>query len=132
MNLHVTIPLTIGNVPFKGHTTASIAARHSTYPASRPDYISPPANLLANSVNPPYPIANVNGAHYPPSGNPPYPPIPGGMINYSTVHAPVNIGDNEYTMGQTQYAPLYGYVTDYQYVPSQGNEAVEMAKNTNS
>ena len=114
MNLHVTIPLTIGNVPFKGHTANSAAAPHSTYSASKPDYFSPPANIPSNSVNSTY---IVNGAHYPASGNPSYPPMPNGMINYSTVHAPVNIGDNEYTMGQTQYAPVYGYVTNYQFMP---------------
>ena len=42
------------------------------------------------------------------------------LIIYSTTHAPVNIASNNYTMGalgETQYAPVYGFVTDYQFAP---------------
>jgi len=83
-DLHVTIPITIGNVPFRRGPPAT-----NSYP-----------NPLQQ--NP-----------YPPANNPYPPPV----FNYSAAHPPVNIGDDIYTMGETQYAPVYGFVTDYQFVP---------------
>ena len=49
----------------------------------------------------------------------PYPPLspPGGSFNYSNAYLPVNIGVDNYTMGETQYAPVYGFVTDYRFAP---------------
>ena len=101
-DLHIQIPITIGNVPFKGRQAVT-----TTY--------SPAQNFYAQGgTYPPQP-----GNPYPP---PPYPPVgppPGRAINYSTAHPPVNITNDTYTMGEIQYAPVYGFVTNYQHVLSQ-------------
>ena len=91
IDIHVTIPITVGNVPFKGGESATVGT--STLPATVP-----------------YP---------PPAAADPYPPLspPGGSFNYSTAYPPVNIGVDNYTMGETQYAPVYGFVTDYRFAP---------------
>ena len=49
-----------------------------------------------------------------------YPPLglPGENISYSAIHPPVNIDVEEGTMGETQYAPVYAFVTNYQFAPS--------------
>ena len=98
-DLHIEIPITIGNVPFKGRRAAI-----NTYPAPQNSYLSSGQHP---EYPPPYPSIN------------PYPPVgpPGGMLNYSTTHAPVNIANDNYTMGETQYAPVYGFVTNYQFAP---------------
>ena len=103
IDLHVTIPITIGNVPFRGGESAAVGI--STFS------VQPSAPTAAY----PSPVAN----HYPPVANP-YPPVgppPGGSFNYSSAYPPVNIGLDNYTMGETQYAPVYGFVTDYRFAP---------------
>ena len=97
VDLHVTIPITIGNVPFRGGKPAG--AGINTYPPS----LNPPSVPTA-----PYPSPTAN----------PYPPVsqPGGSFNYSAAYPPVNI-ELDYTMGETQYAPVYGFVTDYRFAP---------------
>ena len=99
IDLHVTIPITVGNVPFRGGESFS-AQPSAAYP--------PPA------ADPYPPVSNP----YPPVSNP-YPPVgpPGGGLNYSSAYPPVNIGLDNYTMGETQYAPVYGFVTDYRFAP---------------
>ena len=94
--LHVTIPITIGNVPFRGGESATVG-----YPVSQ---------NLPSAPTAPYP---------PPAATDPYPPVgpPGGGFNYSTAYPAVNIGLDSYTMGETQYAPVYGFVTDYRFAP---------------
>ena len=91
IDLHVAMPVTVGNVPFKGGESAAVGT--STLPATVP-----------------YP---------PPAAADPYPPLspPGGRFNYSTAYPPVNIGVDNHTMGDTQYAPVYGFVTDYRFAP---------------
>ena len=99
IDLHVTIPVTVGNVPFQA--PGSAAGSTNTYPASR--------NLRS-----------LPGAHYRPPDvdlNPPVGTRPVEAVNYSAAHPPVNIGLDNYTMGETQYAPVYGFVTDYQFAP---------------
>ena len=49
-----------------------------------------------------------------PAGIDPCPPG-GPSFKYPSVHPPVNIGLNRYTMGETQYAPVYVFVTIYNY-----------------
>ena len=93
IDLHVTIPITIGNVPLQDGESAAVGT--STLPATAP---------------------------YPPlAAADPYPPLspPGGSFNYSTAYPPVNIGLDNYTMGETQYAPVYGFVTNYRFAPPQ-------------
>ena len=53
------------------------------------------------------------------SQNLPSPPVdsPGRSFNYSTAYPPVNIGLDNHTMGETQFAPVYGFVTDYRFAP---------------
>ena len=99
IDLHVTIPIMIGNVPFRGGDFATGAA--GTYPTSQ---------NLPSAPNNPYP---------PPAAANPYPPTgpPGGNFNYSAAYPPVNIGLDNYTMGETQYAPVYGFVSDYRFAP---------------
>ena len=96
IDLHVTIPVTIGNVPFRGGDFA--AGGDGAYP--------PPTSAPSD----PYP---------PPAATNPYPPTgpPGGNFNYSAAYPPVNIGLDNYTMGDTQYAPVYGFVSDYRFAP---------------
>ena len=93
VDLHVTIPITIGNVPFRGGESAAVGT--STFSA-QPS--APTAAWLTNS--------------YPPVGSP-----PSRSFNYSSAYPPVNIGLDNYTMGETQYAPVYGFVTDYRFAP---------------
>ena len=76
--------------------------------------INPQANYPP--ANNPYPPPTGN-TYPPPNGPPPTSnPYPPPVYNYSAAHPPVNIGDDNYTMGETQYAPVYGFVTDYQFV----------------
>ena len=98
IDLHVVIPITIGNVPFRGGDFAAGGA----YPPSQ--------NLPSALSDPAYP---------PPAAMNPYPPVgpPGGNFNYSAAYPPVNIGLDNYTMGDTQYAPVYGFVSDYRFAP---------------
>ena len=116
VDLHVTIPITIGNIPFRGGESAPVSSNTATAP------YPPPAGADAYPpvANPgPYPPAANPGA-YPPAANPgPYPPVgpPGGSFNYSAAYPPVNIGLDNYTMGETQYAPVYGFVSDYRFAP---------------
>ena len=99
IDLNVTIPIIVGNVPFRG--PGSAAGSTNTYPSSQ--------NL-----------PSAPGAPYPPPAMNPYPPVAppsAGAVNYSAAHPPVNIGLDNYTMGETQYAPVYGFVTDYRFAP---------------
>ena len=98
IDLHVTIPITIGNIPFQGGKSAPVSSNTAT--ASYP----PPA------VTNPYPLA-ANPGPYPPVG------LPGRSFNYSAAYPPVNIGLDNYTMGEIQYTPVYGFVSDYQFAP---------------
>ena len=86
-DLHVTIPIKIGNVPFRaqGGQSTSVGYR------------------VSQNLPPP----------------PSYPPVDSsdGSFNYSTAYPPVNIGLDNDTMGETQFAPVYGFVTDYQIAP---------------
>ena len=100
IDLHVAIPVTIGNVPFRGRESAAAG-----YPVSQ--------NLPSAPTAPYPPSAPANP--YPPVGPPVGPP--GGSFNYSSAYPPVNIGLDNYTMGETQYAPVYGFVTDYRFAP---------------
>jgi len=97
IDLHVTIPVTIGNVPFRGGEPAG--AGINSYPPSQ---------------NPP----SVPTAPYPPPTANPYPPVSplSESFDYLAAYPPVNI-ELDYTMGETQYAPVYGFVTDYQFAP---------------
>ena len=56
--------------------------------------------------------ANTHSNIYPPLG------LPGENISYSAIHPPVDIGLEEGTVGETQYAPVYAVVTNYQFAPS--------------
>jgi len=92
-------PVTIGNVPFRGSKSV---VNNSSCPPVR----HPPAQTY---VPPPYPPKPLT------TDSPPSPaPI---TLNYSAAYPPVYIGDDSYTMGETQYAPVYGFVTDYQFAP---------------
>ena len=101
IDLHVTIPITIGNVPFKGNGNTNAA-----YP---PAEFYQPVNSVPSSSAP-------HNAYMPP----PCLPQDGGF-NYSAAYPPVNVGLDNYTMGETQYAPVYGFVTDYQFAPPSSN-----------
>ena len=97
INLHVTIPVTIGNVPFKG--SESVYPQVESYePVTS---FMPPPSVPPPAINP-------------------YFPQDGGF-NYSAAYPPVNIGLDSHTMGDTQYAPVYGFVTDYQFAPRSTN-----------
>ena len=115
IDLHVIIPVVIGNVPFKG--------RGSAYPQA--ESYQPVRSFPA----PPVPLA-FGDPYPPPAATNPYPPVgpPGGNFNYSAAYPPVNIGQDNYTMGDTQYAPVYGFVTDYQFAPRSTNAAVAEVK----
>ena len=116
VDLHVTIPVTIGNVPFRGGESAPVSSNTATAPYPPPAGADP-YPPVANSG--PYPPVGPPGP-YPPVANPgPYPPVgpPSGSFNYSAAYPPVNIGLDNYTMGETQYAPVYGFVSDYRYAP---------------
>ena len=116
VDLHVTIPVTIGNVPFRGGESAPVSSNTATAPYPPPAGADP-YPPVANSG--PYPPVGPPGP-YPPVDNPgPYPPVgpPSGSFNYSAAYPPVNIGLDNYTMGETQYAPVYGFVSDYRYAP---------------
>ena len=89
-DLHVSIPITVGNVPFRAQGEQSTS--------------------VGNHVSQNLP---------PPLSAPPYPPVDlsDESFNYSTACPPVNIGLDNDTMGETQFAPVHGFVTDYQFVP---------------
>ena len=91
-DLHVSIPVTIGNVPFRGQD-------HAAHNGN--SYIPPPYLPQPHTENP-----------------------PSASLTYSAVYPPVYIGDDNYTMGETQYAPVYGFVTDYPFVTPSYSEAV--------
>ncbi|XP_065904754.1 arrestin domain-containing protein 3-like [Dysidea avara] len=91
-------PITIGNVPFKGDEAA---ANSCWYPLIR----NPPAQTYVPPPYPPKPLTETAPS-----------PVP-VMLTYSAAHPPVYIGDDNYTMGETQYAPVYGFVTNYQFAP---------------
>ena len=99
-DLNVTIPIRIGNVPFR-RAQPGTNPPQANYPPPNNPYPPPAGNA--------YPPPN----NVPPTGNPYPPPV----YNYSATYPPVNIGDDQYTMGETQYAPVYGFVTDYRFVP---------------
>ena len=105
IDLHVTIPVTIGNVPFKGSGGSAYPQVETYQPVG-----SFPAPPVPSAPSDPYP---------PPAAMNPYPPVgpPGGNFNYSAAYPPVNIGLDNYTMGDTQYAPVYGFVSDYRFAP---------------
>ena len=107
-DLHVEIPVIIGNVPYKGRQ----AVPNNHPPAQNYHSLSEPHS---RDLYPP-----------PPLPSDPYPPGPVAagppsetVFNYSTSHTPVNIASDNYTMGETEYAPVYGFVTNYQYAPPQ-------------
>ena len=81
IDLHVSI---IGNVPFRGGESAPVSSNTATAP------YPPPAGIN------PYPLVSDPG---------PYPLVgpPGGSFNYSVAYPPVDIGLDNYTMGETQY-----------------------------
>ena len=107
IDLHVQLPLTIGNVPFKGREASSNAS--TAYP--------PAESYQPVKSFPPSSVPEVPSApEMPPATNPYFPPD--GYFSYSSAYPPVNIGPDNYTMGETQYAPVYGFVTDYQHAPS--------------
>ena len=115
IDLHVTIPITMGNVPFKGTVNANAA--HPQVESYQP---------VKSFPTPPAPSAPEN-PYVPPATNPNFPQD--GGFNYSAAYPPVNIGLDNYTMGETQYAPVYGFVTDYQFAPSSSNfEAMAKVK----
>ena len=89
IDLHVTIPIIIGNVPFRGGESSPVSFNIATAP---------------------YP---------PPAGTDPYPPVGSSdaSFNYSTAYPPVNIGIDNYTMGETRFAPPTSAV-----VKAQGGE----------
>ena len=93
-------PVTIGNVPFRG---SEFAANSFWCPPVRDQ----PAQTY---VPPPYPPKFFTDSC--PSPTP-------ATFSYSAAYPPVYIGDDNYTMGETQYAPVYGFVTDYQFAPPQ-------------
>jgi len=102
-DLTVAIPITIGNVPFSGGQAAA-----SSYPSTQPSYPNPyPLPVTSDVVHPP------------PAENPHFP-----ILNYSTVYPPVNIGEDKFTMRDTQHAPVNGFVTDYQFAPPKYFEVV--------
>ena len=123
-DLHVIIPITIGNVPFKG--------RGPAYPQR--DSYQPVRSFP--TPNHQYPPPAATNPYPPPAAANPYPPVDqpggnpqGGGFSYSAANPPVNIGLDNYTMGDTQYAPVYGFVTDYQFAPRSSNfEAVAQVK----
>ena len=92
-DFHVAIPITVGNVPFRAQGEQS--------------------NSVGNRVSQNLPSAPTAPYLFPAAANP-YPPgtPPGGTFNYSTEYPPVNIGLDNYTMGETQYVPVYGSVSD--------------------
>ncbi|XP_065904700.1 arrestin domain-containing protein 3-like [Dysidea avara] len=128
IDLQVSLPITIGNIPFKGGQSApSTAPAQNPYPSVGNPGGEPSTNVAQN----PYPPATI-------TPNPPsawtaepitqnaYPPP---IVNYSAAYPPVNIGDDNYTMGETQYAPVYGFVTDYKFAPPPSySEAVAKVK----
>ena len=83
-DLQVTLPITIGNVPFQGVALAKNGAE--TYPASQ---------NLPSAPSAPYP---------PPATINPYPPVdlPSENFNYSAAHPPVSIGLDNHTTGDIQ------------------------------
>ena len=93
---HVVIPITIGNVLFQGVKYA--AGSTNTYPSSQ---------IIASVPISSYSPLEVRDPVTP----------PGGSFNYSTTHPPANIGIDGYTMVETQYAPVYGFVTGYRFAP---------------
>ena len=96
-DLHVTIPITIGNVPFRGRESFPASSNSGTTANPPPAGADPPV---------------VNPGPYRPVG------LPDGSFDYSAAYPPVNIGLDNYTMGETQYdAPVYGFVTDYRFAP---------------
>ena len=101
IDLHVALPITIGSVPFRG--TQPIADNTATVPSPQSS-VPPPAG---NPYPPPTGPSVIQNA---------YPPVD-GTFNYAAAYPPVNIGDDQYTLGETQYAPVYGFVTNYQYAP---------------
>lgn len=117
IDLHVSIPVTIGNVPFRGG--GSSATTYSSQVESYQPVKSFPVISSSASENP----------YLPPATNPNFPS--GGGFNYSAAHPPVNIGFDSYTMGETQYAPVYGFVTNYQFAPSSSySEAIAKVKDS--
>ena len=80
INLKVSLPITIGNVPFRGGETTKDG--NSTYPASQ--------NALS-----------VSSAPNPPPFTDPYAPVglTNGSFSYSPAYPPVNIGLDEHTNG---------------------------------
>ena len=112
IDLHVTIPITMGNVPFRGRIDANPQAESYQPVRSFPTPSAPPAPQNSNRV----PLVNPNFSQ-------------DGGFNYSAAYPPVNIGLDNYTMGETQYAPVYGFVTDYQFAPNLSNfEAMAKVK----
>ena len=114
LDLHVTIPITIGNVPFKGGRMPSNGNTGAAYPPV--ESYQPVKSFPAPSV--------------PQNGYVPPPCLPqDGGFTYNTAHPPVNVGFDDYTMGETQYAPVYGFVTEYQFAPPSSNfEAIVKVK----
>ena len=93
-------PVTIGNVPFRG-------SEFATNSSWRPPVRGQPSQTY---VPPPYPPKSFTESRLS--------PIP-TTFSYPTAYPPVYIGDDNYTMGETQYAPVYGFVTDYQFASPQ-------------
>ncbi|XP_065905680.1 arrestin domain-containing protein 3-like [Dysidea avara] len=105
LDLHVAIPITIENVPFRGGQPAT---------NSYPPVGNPPVQTSYPPEGSPYPPPNVNAP--PATGNPYPPPIgtpyPSSAYNYSAA-----------------YPPVYGFVTDYQFAPPPSySEAVAKVK----
>ena len=109
LDLHVTIPITIGNVPFKGGRMSNGNA-NTSYP----------------KVESYQPVTAFPGSSEAQNGYVPPPCLPqDGDFTYNAAHAPINVGFDNYTMGETEYAPVYGFVSNYQFAPRSSNfEAV--------
>jgi len=111
-DLQVVIPVTIGNTPFQGtkpvtDITTEQTPQDSVPPPTGDSYTSPTDSSIV-------PIQN------------PHPPVE-EKFNYSAINPPIDIADDQYTMGETQYAPLYGFVTNYQYAPTRSrSHAIEV------
>jgi len=129
IDLQVSLPITIGNVPFKG-------GQPTPSPTTTQNLVGSPGGVLSTNVaQNPYPPAIVN--QNPPSAwtaesiaHNTYPPQ---TVDYSAAYPPVNIGDDKYTMGETQYAPVYGIVNDYKFAPPPSySEAVAKVKGLES
>ena len=99
-DLHISLPIIIGNVPFEGGGSAPVSAITAAVSYSPPAETDPCTSS-------------------------------GSSFKYSSVHPPVNINPpirlDRYIMGETLYAPVYVFVTDYQFAPPSSRHAKRVA-----